>query len=80
MLYEIGDVTVITRRSGASISDRVHFKATSRREIQIDEICELQINAGYHPCGYGGPWGLSIIHNELNREWVATWSCSASCD
>ncbi len=67
-----------TRRTGPSISDRVHFRASFTEEPTHSDIFEAQVKAGYHPNGYDGPWVVS--KEEKEGHWLAQWSCSASCD
>lgn len=66
-------------QNGNGIQHRIVFEAVSPRELSADIIAELQLNLGYHPAGYGGPWSIG---GGLQKDgsYLYTWSCSASCD
>ena len=49
------------------------FEFTFPQEITEHEAMELQINAGYHPAGYGF-YAFKATSTE------STWKCGDSCD
>lgn len=65
-------------RYGSGIAGRVLFEGVSDREPTEDEIQQAQIEAGYHPAGYGGPW--YVCFEEEKGEWKVRWTCAGSCD
>jgi hypothetical protein len=56
----------------------IYFIAMFDTKPTFDEIGEVQIKAGYHPLGYGGPNGIKIIQKD--DCWEVRFSCWASCD
>ncbi len=43
------------------------------------DIAAAQEQAGFHPCGYGGPSNVSRML-QADGSWRVTWECGASCD
>lgn len=69
----------IYSRKGNGISGRITFEAISDNKLEASLVERLQMELGYHPAGYGGPW--SIYPDTLaNGKIRTTWQCSASCD
>lgn len=67
-------------QNGNGIQHRITFEAISPRPLTSDLIAELQLNLGYHPAGYGGPWSISSESKRDDGTFRYTWQCSASCD
>lgn len=65
-------------RTGPRVSDRVMFEAFSPKELSVEQITELQMELGYHPAGYDGPWGIN--KQQCSGGYNYKWSCAASCD
>ena len=66
-------------QNGNGIQHRIIFEAVSPKELNGTLIQQLQLNLGYHPAGYGGPWNVSCNKLE-DGSFRYTWNCSASCD
>ena len=65
----------VTRNfSGSMLVFRADFDASPDKS----DIAEAQIQAGYHPAGYGGPWDIKI--EQHGNVYSAQWSCSNSCE
>jgi len=43
------------------------------KEITESEAIEMQIQAGYHPAGYG-------FYKFKSENGISTWMCGSSCD
>ncbi len=69
----------IVKKTGNGVGDNIYFEATSERALDKDEVSELQMQAGYHPAGYGF-YGLSSVKLNDNKGYHYNWHCSASCD
>lgn len=68
---------IVKRTSSPGYGD-IYFEATSTRELSSAEIGDLQMNAGYHPAGYGC-YGISEAkHND--GTYTYRWHSSRSCD
>lgn len=69
----------VTRNfSGNSNRNRLVFNADFDSAPDKGDIAEAQIQAGYHPAGYGGPWDIAITQH--GNVFSAQWSCSNSCE
>ena len=65
-------------RFGSGVTGIVTFEGVADTNPSLDEIATAQIEAGYHPTGYGGPNSIRVIPR--NDGWYITWTCHASCD
>ena len=52
----------------------VYFKVETDQELSKTQLAELQLKAGYHPGGYGGPYNIGKTPEGY------TWECFNSCD
>jgi hypothetical protein len=63
---------------GLGPSGRIYFQSEIRHEeISAEQARTAQADAGYHPLGYDF---LQFRCQKVDSGYVATWSCSASCD
>jgi len=58
---------------------KIPLKNTKEFESLKEAIYNAQIELGYHPNGYGGPFHIKEISTQ-NSFIVITWSCFGSCD
>lgn len=62
-----------TGHSGNNLTFQAEFDSVpSTQDIQ-----QAQIKAGYHPCGYGGPFHIANAGCEGRK---VTFACNDSCD
>lgn len=66
------------RRLGTDGYRYAKFEAMFDREPTRQEVTEAQLEAGYHPAGYGPPH--SIVSVPRGNEVVTTFQCAGSCD
>ena len=64
---------------GCATWERNKFRAVFETTPTRDEIADAQLKAGFHPCGYGGPWDVVRRYDD-DGSCVVTWNCSGSCD
>jgi hypothetical protein len=50
------------------------FEVKTNQELNKDQIRELQLQAGYHPGGYGGPFDITKTRDGY------TFCCWNTCD
>lgn len=65
-------------QTGHRACDDINFEAVFDSDPSFEELCEAQMNAGYHPGGYGGP--RSVSKKQILDCFVVRWCCYASCD
>jgi hypothetical protein len=66
----------VISKSGLNMSGRIVFEAPG---IQTRDACvRMQIELGFDPAGYDGPWGIRIVNTPNGK--ATQWECSASCD
>lgn len=74
--YNIGDKEVYLDSN--KYMNNYHFTVLSYVAITDEEVKDLQLKAGFHPAGYGGPWQIDrVVRNKIN---VTSWHCAGSCD
>lgn len=60
---------------------RVEFKATwPNGDVQKTDVVGMQIAAGYHPGGYGGPNDFKVIGPDDGGSVKIGWWCHDSAD
>lgn len=59
--------------------NKVHFEIKSTDKITEEVAVAAQWEAGYAPPGHGF-YGFKVTRDPVLLNYVATWSCSASCD
>lgn len=77
-VFKILDLLYGTKAEITSKKERhIYYKATSPTKLDDNDICNLQMNLGYHPAGYGLYNICSTLSNDV---YTYTWSSSTSCD
>ncbi len=56
-----------------------NFVAVFRGRPTPKDISDAQIRAGYHPCGYGGPYQTTVT-DRGDGTFRARWNSSGTCD
>jgi len=57
----------------------IFFEVKSPEELDYAHITDLQIEAGYHPAGYGGPIDVKEIRM-VEGERIYRWKCYGNAD
>ncbi len=77
VLYDVSNIEIY--KDGNGVSDRVSFEVTSHAPIKEELAIDIQIQAGYHPGGYG----FLQFHTSrcpVTFRYRTTWFCWANCD
>ena len=61
-------------------NNSIHFTVKTDHIMSYEEAVQLQIEAGFHPAGYDGPWNFHQTITKEGEPYTYKWHCAASCD